>query len=124
MQHSELTGAIIQKAIELHRTLGPGQTEARYARELATALGDADLSLRQRVKAWQRTGERWHLIGTLHLVVEDLVGVSVTTRRRPPDDRQRGHLRRMVQARGLPVGLALNFAPHKVGIGRIDEQVE
>lgn len=130
MQHSELTGTIIQKAIELHQTLGPGQTPARYAKELVAVLRDADLSLRdagltlrQRVKAWQQAGERWHLVGTLDLVVGDLVGVSVTTRNSPPGDRQRGHLRRMVvQARGLPVGLALNFGPYKVSIGRVDER--
>ena len=124
MQHAELTGTIIRKAIELHQALGPGQTQARYARELAAVLQDADLTLRQRVKAWQRAGERWHLVGTLHLVIEDLVGVLVTTRNSPPGDRQRGHLRRMVQARGLPVGLVLNFGPHRVDIGRVDEQVK
>jgi GxxExxY protein len=122
MQHAELTGTIIKKAIQLHQTIGPGQTQARYAKELAAVLRDADLALRRRVKSWQQTGERWHLVGTLDLVVEDLVGVSVTTRNSPPGDRARGHLRRMVQARGLPVGLVLNFGPHRVDIGRVDER--
>jgi len=123
MQHSELTGGIIRRAIELHRTLGPGQTQTHYASSLATALRDADLTVKQRVKAWKRTDGRWHLVGTLHLVVEGRVGVLVTTRNRPPDDRQRMHLRRIVQVRGLPVGLALNFGPHRVDIGRVDERV-
>ena len=124
MQHSELTGTIIGKAIELHEALGPGQTEARYTRELATALKDADLYVRLRVKAWQQIGERWKLIDTFGLVVEGLVGVLITTRQRPPDDRQLGHLLRMVQARGLPVGLVLNFGPHKIEVGRADERAQ
>ena len=120
MQDQDLTHLINGKAFELRRTIGPGHNAARYAHDLAQALRDDGLAVREGVAVWQKLGRRNKRVGTLDLVVEDRVGVTVIAQTRPPDQRKRLHLRHLLEAQGLPVGLLLNFAPHRVEVSRVE----
>jgi GxxExxY protein len=109
MHVDEISGLILEAAIEVHRELGPGLLEKVYEVVLAHQLVARGL----RVQRQQRV--KIKLYGTvfpeafrIDLLVQDIVVVEIksTARHDPVFERQvLTYLRLM----GLPVGLVLNF---------------
>ena len=117
----DVTGAIIDAAIHIHRTLGPGMLESVYEPAMASLLARRGLKVeRQKVIGVEFDGIRVDKAFVVDLLVENRVVVeikSVETLPRVSFKQVLTYLRLMK----LTVGLLLNFgAPTmKEGIHRI-----
>jgi GxxExxY protein len=108
-QRDELTAAIIESAIEVHRTLGPGLLESVYAKCLAHELSLRSLSVREEVPLpVEYKGIRLETGFRLDLLVEDRVVVEIkcVERLQPVHTAQLLTYLRLSHRR---VGLLLNF---------------
>ena len=126
MHQSQTTGTIIERAIEIHRRLGPGLLESVYQRILATELSDSDLHVAIEVPIdvnWkgQCVGEAFRA----DLIVNESVIVEVNS----VESLHPVHPKQLLiysRLSGLPIGLLLNFgAPLlKDGIVRVVNRLE
>lgn len=114
LPHSELTQQIIQAAKAIHKELGPGQTPARYARELDHLLRQAGLDTRIDYRVYTGPEGQRKYLDTLHLIVNRTVGILIVKNQGQPGDRICNHLRTLIDAEGLDVGLVLSFTPSSI----------
>jgi len=78
MTHNEISGAILDAAIEVHRTLGPGLLESVYCAALAYELRQRGFHVETEVSLPVRyKGVQFDLGYRIDLVVEDLVIVEL-----------------------------------------------
>jgi GxxExxY protein len=103
-----LSGRVLEAAIDVHRTLGPGFLESVYENALAVALRRRAIEFeRQRdVRIWF-DGEEvgFH---RLDLLVDDRIVVEIKAVR-GLEDAHFAQLRSYLKATGLHIGLLLNF---------------
>ena len=118
LPYQELTGLIIEKAKAIHRYFGPGQTQDDYVQELQAALRAKGLDAWDQFIVYRGPKGQRKSIGTLDLMVEHTVGVTIVKGSGKPTTRQRQALRKLCTVQGLPVGLVLNFTPYGVWPGR------
>jgi GxxExxY protein len=115
---AELTGMIIQAAIEVHRTLGPGFLESIYEESLGVELRHLGLKFARQIPVTlqyrgQRVGEH-----RLDLVVEGKIVVEL----KAVSSLEPVHfaiVRSYMKAIDLSVGLLLNFAAMPLTIKRV-----
>jgi GxxExxY protein len=121
MERNDVTGMIIDRAIEIHRRHGPGLLESVYLRVLAHELRKAGLDVRTEVTI----PVRWNEIEIdtafrADLIVADLVVVELKSLEKlaPVHSKQ---LLTYLRLTDLQVGLLLNFGAElmKQGIVRI-----
>jgi iron complex transport system substrate-binding protein len=118
---NELTGAIVEASILIHRRLGPGVFESVYATVLAAARRKRGLRVeRQRAVSFTFEGMRFDQGFRIDLVVEDCVIAEVKSLDRlgPIHRKQLLTYLRLTDRR---VGLILNFGAEtmKEGIKRV-----
>jgi GxxExxY protein len=78
MKHNEISGAILDAAIEVHRTLGPGLLESVYCAALAYELQQRGLHVEKEVPLPVRyKAVQFDLGYRIDLVVENLVVVEL-----------------------------------------------
>jgi GxxExxY protein len=115
---SELTGKIIELAIEVHRTLGPGFLEAIYENALVIELEKVGLKCEQQKQVdvfykGIKVGEH-----RLDLIVNGKVIVEVKAVK-SLEDIHRSQIISYLTATGIRIGLLLNFGKTKLEIDRI-----
>jgi GxxExxY protein len=115
---SELTGKIIELAIEVHRTLGPGFLETIYENALVIELEKAGLKCEQQKQVdvfykGIKVGEH-----RLDLIVNGKVIVEVKAVK-SLEDIHRSQIISYLTATGIRIGLLLNFGKTKLEIDRI-----
>ena len=113
----DLTEKIIGCAIKVHRALGPGYLEAIYENALAFELRDLGLRVKQQEPV--QVFYKGQLVGDYFadLIVDDKVIVELKAAHRM-DKAFETQLLNYLKARGIEVGLLLNFA-RKVEIKRM-----
>jgi len=116
----ELSSRILNSAIKVHRTLGPGFLESIYHKALAIQLQEDGLKFetQKEVKIYYFDKE----IGThiLDLLVENEIIVELKTIKEI-EDVHLAQIRSYLKATNLKVGLILNFAKGKLQIKRVVE---
>jgi GxxExxY protein len=117
-----LTEAVIGRAIEVHRRLGPGLLESTYGECLAWELRDEGLKFARQVQVpVVYRGEALAAVYRLDFVVEDRVVLEIKAVERlaPVHEAQ---LLTYLKHTGIPVGLLLNFncAVLKDGLRRLE----
>jgi len=115
---SELTGKIIELAIEVHRTLGTGFLEAIYENALVIELEKVGLKCEQQKQVdvfykGVKVGEH-----RLDLLVDSKVIVEVKAAK-SLEDIHRSQIISYLTATGIRIGLLLNFGKTKLEIDRI-----
>lgn len=121
MELDDITGAVLDAAMKVHRGLGPGLMESVYETVLARELARRGLQVeRQKTVAFEFDGMRFDDGLRLDLLVEDCVVVelkSVETVAAVHKKQVLTYLRLL----NLPVGLLVNFgaATLKEGLHRI-----
>jgi GxxExxY protein len=121
MQTDQITGTVIDAAIEIHRALGPGLLESAYEELLAGELMARGLSLKRQVMVpFQWKGRPIEFGFRADLLVEDhvVVEIKATDQPNPIYGRQVLTYLRLMR---LPVGLLINFGSYRLtdGIQRI-----
>lgn len=121
MEVDEITGAIIDESIKIHRDLGPGLLESVYEIVLARALQRRGFDVeRQRAINFEYDGLIFENAFKLDLLVEGLVVVELKSVENfaPVHFKQLLTYLRLMK---LPVGLLLNFgaATLKEGLKRV-----
>jgi GxxExxY protein len=121
MQTDQITGTVIDAAIEIHRALGPGLLESAYEELLAGELIARGLSLKRQVMVpFQWKGRPIEFGFRADLLVEDhvVVELKATDQPNPIYGRQVLTYLRLMR---LPVGLLINFGRYRLtdGIQRI-----
>ena len=121
MQTDQITGTVIDAAIEIHRALGPGLLESAYEELLAGELMARGLSLKRQVMVpFQWKGRPIEFGFRADLLVEDhvVVELKATDQPNPIYGRQVLTYLRLMR---LPVGLLINFGSYRLkdGIQRI-----
>lgn len=121
MEVDDITGMIVEAAIDIHRRLGPGMFESVYETVLASMLVRRGLGVeRQRAVAFTFDGIRFDQGFRIDLVVEDSVVVEVKSidRLAPVHRKQLLTYLRLTEMR---VGLLLNFGADtmKEGLRRV-----
>jgi GxxExxY protein len=109
LRDSELTGAIIEAAIEVHRVLGPGMLEAAYEACLSAELIERGFRVRRQVPvSLEYKGQKVDVAYRMDLVVEDrvVVELKVAERINPVHE---GQLLSHMRTSGIGIGLLLNF---------------
>lgn len=121
MELDEVTGAVIDAAILIHRRLGPGVFESVYETVLASRLERRGLHVdRQRLVGLTFDGIRFDRAFRIDLLVDDRVIVEVKSLDQlAPTHRKQ--LLTYLRLMDLRVGLILNFgaATMKEGITRV-----
>jgi GxxExxY protein len=106
--YGELTEAVIGAAIEVHRSLGPGQLESTYQRALAKELAYCGIRHRAQVPitSWYRDEPVGEFFADF--IVEDkiILELKVVSRILPV---HRAQVVSYLRATGLQLGLVLNF---------------
>ena len=120
-RHVQLTGRVIQSAIEVHRALGPGLLESAYRTCLAYELREAGMSFRQEHPIPVRYRSTSLDCGyRADLMIEDVLLVELKSVERllPIHDAQ---LLTYLKLSGLHLGLLINFnaVPLRRGIRRL-----
>ena len=117
MEHEKLTETIIGRAMQVHRTLGPGFLESVYQKALAHELGKAGL----RVECEKPIQVRYDgvLVGDFaaDMLVEELVMVE----NKAVQTLASAHEVQLVNyltATGVEIGLLLNFGGEKLEFKR------
>lgn len=116
--HSEITDRIIQCAIEVHKTLGPGFVESVYENALVYEIKQKGIKVEQQriipiIYKGISVGEH-----RLNLLVEDAVIVENKTVKEFNDIHQ-AQVLSYLKAADKRVGLLINFAKTKIDIKRI-----
>lgn len=124
-QLDEITGAIVDTSLKIHRELGPGRLESVYEMVLAHALERRGLPVeRQKVVRFEYDGLVFDEGLRLDLLVDGCVVVELKSVERlaPVHHKQVLTYLRLLQ---LPVGLLINFggATLKEGLHRIVNQL-
>ena len=124
-QLDEITGAIVDTSLKIHRELGPGLLESVYETVLARALERRGLPVeRQKVIRFEYDGLVFDEGLRLDLLVDGCVVVELKSVERlaPVHHKQVLTYLRLLQ---LPVGLLINFggATLKEGLHRIVNQL-
>jgi len=124
-QLDEITGAIVDTSLKIHRELGPGLLESVYEMVLARALERRGLPVeRQKVIRFEYDGLVFDEGLRLDLLVDGCVVVELKSVERlaPVHHKQVLTYLRLLQ---LPVGLLINFggATLKEGLHRIVNQL-
>lgn len=124
-QLNEITGAIVDTSLKIHRELGPGLLESVYEMVLAHALERRGLPVeRQKVIRFEYDGLVFDEGLRLDLLVDGCVVVELKSVERlaPVHHKQVLTYLRLLQ---LPVGLLINFggATLKEGLHRIVNQL-
>jgi len=124
-QLDEITGAIVDTSLKIHRELGPGLLESVYETVLARALDRCGLPVeRQKVIRFEYDGLVFDEGLRLDLLVDGCVVVELKSVERlaPVHHKQVLTYLRLLQ---LPVGLLINFggATLKEGLHRIVNQL-
>ena len=124
-QLDEITGAIVDASLKIHRELGPGLLESVYEMVLARALERRGLPVeRQKVIRFEYDGLVFDEGLRLDLLVDGCVVVELKSVERlaPVHHKQVLTYLRLLQ---LPVGLLINFggATLKEGLHRIVNQL-
>jgi GxxExxY protein len=121
MELNEITGAVVEKSMEIHRELGPGLLETVYQRVLSYELRKAGLDVESEVSIpiqWEGhqidQGFRADLIVNKQVLVE-LKSVETTV----PVHRKQ--VLTYIKLAKLPIGLLINFGEEllKDGIHRL-----
>ena len=120
-RENQITETVIGRAIEIHRTLGPGLLESAYEECLCYELKEARLSFRRQVLLpLNYKGVRLDCGYIMDVVVEDLILIELKTVERilPIHEAQ---LITYLKLSGHSVGLLMNFnvALMKSGIRRL-----
>jgi len=103
------TSQILDAAIEVHRTIGPGLLESTYLECLESEFADRDLRCeRQRVVPIVYKGKRLSTSYRVDMVVEDLVIVEVKSVAAILPVHQ-AQVITYLKLTGYPVGLLINF---------------
>ncbi|MCA8993347.1 MAG: GxxExxY protein [Planctomycetaceae bacterium] len=121
MELDEITGAVIDEAMKIHRKLGPGLLESVYEVVLARALERRGLSVqRQLPVTFEYDGLTFEQAFKVDLLVEDVVVVELKSveKNAPVHAKQ---LLTYLHLMKLPVGLLINFgnATLKEGLKRV-----
>ena len=121
MELDDITGAVVEEAIRIHRDLGPGLLESVYERLLGSALQRRGLRVEhQRAIDFLYEGVEFEDGFRLDLLVEERVIIEVKSldRLAPVHTRQ---LLTYLRLTNLRIGLLLNFGggTMKEGIKRI-----
>lgn len=117
----DISGAIIEDALKIHRALGPGLLESVYEVLLAKALERRGLFVeRQKVVQFEYDGIVFQRGLRLDLLVERRVAVELKS----VEELARAHKKKLltyIRLLGLPVGLLINFggATLKEGLHRV-----
>ena len=117
---NEITGAVIDASLQIHRDLGPGLLESVYLRVLAWELSRRGFSVQAKKRALEYKGMTFQSGLRLDLLLNDLVVVELKSL----ESVAPVHLKQLLtylRLLHLPVGLLLNFgAPTlKEGIHRV-----
>jgi iron complex transport system substrate-binding protein len=122
----EITGAIIQESVKIHRDLGPGLLESVYEVLLARALERRGFHIeRQKVVRFEYDG----MIFEPGLRVDLLVESRVVVELKSVEDLSRKYglkVRTYIRLLKLPVGLLINFGGEtlKEGLRRIVNRLD
>ena len=117
----EISGAVIDEAIALHRALGPGLFETVYETILAARLEARGFKVaRQHPVPLEYEGHRFDLAFRVDLLVDDRLVVEI----KAVDQLSKAHAKQLLTYLRLlnqPVGLLLNFSGEtmKEGIRRM-----
>jgi GxxExxY protein len=117
----EITGDVINSAMQLHRDLGPGLLESVYELLLASKLVKLDYRVeRQRPINIEYDGERFDAAFKIDLLVDERLIVEIKSVERINAVHQK-QLLTYLRLTKQPVGLLLNFggAMMKEGIQRV-----
>lgn len=118
---NDITGAVVDAAIEIHRTLGPGLLESAYEEIMVRELRRRGLAVEQQLMIpvlWK--GEQIEFGFRLDLLVDQRVIVELKSTERPAAIHAR-QLLTYLRVMNLPVGLLINFGPYRLmdGVQRI-----
>ena len=118
---NDITGAIVDAAIEIHRTLGPGLLESAYEELMVRELCRRRLTVQRQLLVpitWKdeviQSGFR------LDLLVNQRVIVELKSTERPAAIHAR-QLLTYLRVMNLPIGLLINFGQYRLmdGVQRI-----
>ena len=117
----DITGTIIEEAIQIHRELGPGLLESVYEMVLARALERRGLSVeRQKTVSFEYDGMTFDDGLRVDLLVDEAVVVELKSVEKllPVHSKQVLTYLKLLQ---LPVGLLINFGENTIkdGLHRI-----
>jgi GxxExxY protein len=113
-----LSGRIIEAAIEVHKTLGPGFLESVYEKALGVALTHRDIrwtSQREIVIVFEGEDVGLH---RLDLIVEEQIIVELKAVK-ALEEIHYAQLKSYLKATGLRIGLLLNFNAPTLVIKRV-----
>ncbi|HOO21010.1 MAG TPA: GxxExxY protein [Kiritimatiellia bacterium] len=121
MRINEITGTIVDVALQIHRDLGPGLLESVYEAVLARKLETRGLGVeRQKIVGFEYDGLVFEEGYRMDLLVEDRVVVELKSVEQvaPVHKKQ---LLTYLKLAGKPVGLLINFgaATLKEGVTRV-----
>ncbi|MGN0843922.1 MAG: GxxExxY protein [Kiritimatiellia bacterium] len=117
MTIDEITGAVLDAAIKIHRTFGPGMLESVYERLLASELGRRGFSVEtQKSVSFEYEGEMFADAFRLDMLIEGRVVVELksTEKNAPVYHKQ---VKTYLKVMGLQVGLLINFGMSTVKEG-------
>lgn len=117
-QFEEISGRVIEVAIEVHKALGPGFVESIYENALMVALSKRKISFKcQKLITVTFEGV---VVGEhrLDLVVEDQIVVELKAVK-SLEDVHYAQLRSYLKATGLHAGLLLNFNAPMLVVKRV-----
>ena len=106
--HSEITGAVIGAAMEVHRILGPGFLESVYEEAFAIELDLRNISYKRQhtINIFYKERLAKHFV--CDFIIEDLVIVELKAISELGDI-EKAQILNYLRATKLPVGLLLNF---------------
>jgi GxxExxY protein len=108
MKLADLTDAVVNRAVEVHRRLGPGLREATYRAALALELDEAGLRHERRVPLPILYKGRAVGVHPLDLVVEDELAVDIRTSP-PPDPAAQSPILQALRSARRKAWLLLDF---------------
>jgi GxxExxY protein len=106
--HSEITGAVIGAAMEVHKILGPGFLESVYEEALAIELDLRKISYKRQHSIDIFYKERLAKHFVCDFIIEDVVVVELKAISQLGDV-EKAQILNYLKATRLPVGLLLNF---------------
>jgi GxxExxY protein len=106
--HSEITGAVIGAAMEVHKILGPGFLESVYEEALAIELDSRKISYKRQHSIDIFYKERLAKHFVCDFIIEDVVVVELKAISQLGDV-EKAQILNYLKATRLPVGLLLNF---------------
>jgi len=121
MELDDITGAVVDAAVRIHRTIGPGLLESLYESVLACELGQRGLRAeRQRLISFSYNGIDIEDAFRADVIVEECVIVEVKSQERLASVHSKQVLT-YLRLMNLRVGLLLNFGGEtmKEGVKRV-----